>query len=44
MPAIGTELELNGTAWRMKKNGREIEIRAPIEGKVEDVGGSQRGW
>ncbi len=44
MPAIGTELDLNGTTWRMKKNGKEIEVRAPIEGKVEDVGGSQRGW
>jgi len=44
MPAIGDELDLNQTAWRMQKNGREIDVRAPIEGKVVGVGGPKEGW
>ena len=34
MPDMGTEIETNGTAWQMKKNGKEIRVRAPIEGTV----------
>jgi hypothetical protein len=37
-------LEVNQTAWRMKKNGREIEVRAPIEGTIIGVGGAKQGW
>ncbi len=41
---VGRELEVNETAWSMKKNGREIEVRAPIEGTIIDVGGAKQGW
>jgi hypothetical protein len=44
MPEVGEEIELNQTAWRMKKNGREIQVRAPIEGTVMAIGGAQEGW
>jgi glycine cleavage system H lipoate-binding protein len=44
MPAIGADIALNGTAWRMKKNGNEIRVRAPIEGKVLAIGGPAAGW
>lgn len=44
MPAIGNELDWNQTAWRMQKNGREIEVRAPLEGTVVGIGGSKEGW
>lgn len=44
MPEVGAELELNQTAWRMKKNGYEIEVRAPIEGEVAAIGGPEEGW
>lgn len=44
MPQVGAELDLNGTAWRMKKNGMEIPVRAPIEGTVAAVGGADAGW
>jgi len=44
MPACGAELDLNQTAWRMKKQGREICVRAPIEGTVIAVGGPNAGW
>jgi len=44
MPQIGADVELNQVAWRMKKNGREILVRAPIEGKVVSLGGPKEGW
>ncbi len=44
MPVIGTELEINQTAWCMSKNGNEIQVRAPLEGTVVSVGGPNEGW
>jgi hypothetical protein len=44
MPSIGDELEINQTAWRMKKNGKEILVRTPIEGTILGVGGPHNGW
>ncbi len=44
MPAIGDELEANGVAWHMGKNGKKILVRAPIEGIVIAVGGPPEDW
>ncbi|MFZ0861207.1 MAG: hypothetical protein ABR881_04515 [Candidatus Sulfotelmatobacter sp.] len=44
MPEVGSELEINQTAWRMKKNGNEIHVRAPLEGTVVGVGGPKEEW
>lgn len=44
LPAVGDELDLNQTAWRMQKNGRQIEVRAPIEGTIVAVGGPKQDW
>lgn len=44
MPELGKEIQLNQTAWRMKKNGNDIQVRAPIEGTVVSVGGPDQGW
>ena len=44
MPAVGSELELNALAWRMRKNGKEIEVRAPIEGEVVATSTAAEGW
>ena len=44
MPEAGGAIELNQTAWRMKKNGRVIDVRAPIEGTIVAVGSPQEGW
>lgn len=43
-PTIGEELELNGTAWRMKKNGNIVRVRAPIEGTIVGTGGPEKDW
>jgi glycine cleavage system H protein len=44
MPEIGEELDLNQTAWQMRKNGKDIAVRAPIEGRVTAIGGPKEGW
>jgi len=44
LPETGSELELNQIAWRMKKNGNEIRVRAPLEGTIVGVGGPKQGW
>ncbi len=44
MPRIGEGIEINGTAWRIEKNGHQIRVRAPIEGTVIGIGGPNEGW
>ena len=44
LPEVNSELDLNQTAWRIRKNGNEILVRAPLEGTVLAVGGPQQGW
>src|SRR5262249_29175028 len=34
LPAPGWQLVTQGPAWEMTKNGREIRVRAPIDGTV----------
>lgn len=42
-PNIGEEIDINQTVWRIRKNGHEIHVRAPIEGTM--VGLSREdGW
>jgi hypothetical protein len=38
LPKPGDELEANQIAWRIRKNGREICVRAPLEGTVLSAG------
>jgi glycine cleavage system H protein len=44
LPDKKSEIESNGTAWRMTKNGHEIRVRAPIGGMVVDTGSGEDGW
>lgn len=44
VPEIGKELEVNQITWRIKKNGREVRVRAPLEGTVISVGGREQNW
>lgn len=44
LPKVGKEVDLNGAAWSLRKNGHEIQLRAPIEGTVIAVGGPDAGW
>jgi hypothetical protein len=40
----GSQIESDGIAWRMMKNGHEISVRAPIDGAVVATGGDKEGW
>jgi len=44
LPELGSELDINQTAWRIEKNRNEIRVRAPLEGTVIAVGGPKEGW
>ena len=44
LPAKGNRLESNAIAWRMKKNGHLIQVRAPLDGTVVATGGNGDGW
>src|ERR1700739_3702258 len=44
MPAVNDEIELNQTAWRIQKNRKEIQVRAPLEGTVVGLGSPRQGW
>ncbi len=44
LPAPGWQLIAQGPAWEMTKNGREIRVRAPIDGTVVETGGHDQGW
>ncbi|HEX7708653.1 MAG TPA: hypothetical protein VF701_19485 [Thermoanaerobaculia bacterium] len=44
LPAVGSRLTANGTAWEAVKNGTHIRVLAPVDGEVEAVGGADEGW
>jgi glycine cleavage system H protein len=44
LPSAGTKLQNEAIAWRMKKNGHLIQVRAPIDGTVVATGGICEGW
>jgi len=44
LPPEGAEIQSDGTAWRMEKNGHAIRVRAPIDATVIETGGPEKGW
>ena len=44
LPRKESEIESNGIAWRMTKNGHEIGVRAPIDGVVVDTSNGEDRW
>ena len=44
LPEAAAELQSDGVAWKMKKNGHEVRVRAPIDGVVVETGGPEKGW
>ncbi len=44
LPRVGTDLHAPAVAWSFKKNGRGIDVRAPMSGTVVETGGAERGW
>jgi glycine cleavage system H protein len=44
LPAVGNRVEVNGTAWRMRKSGASVRVLSPVEGIVVDTGDPESGW
>jgi Glycine cleavage H-protein len=42
LPAVCDELESDGAAWSMTKNGHKVHVRAPLSGTVIAVGGPDK--
>jgi len=44
LPAPGSVLHANGPAWRMRRGRAQVRILSPLDGKVVETGGPDRGW
>lgn len=44
LPAPGSSLQVNGTAFRVKRRGAEVRILSPLDGEVLAAGGPQDDW
>jgi len=44
LPDPGARLEVNGTAFTVRKRDAEIAVLAPVDGEVTAVGGPAKGW
>ncbi len=44
LPTKDSEIESNGVAWRMTKNGHQIRVCAPLDGTVVSTGGPEDEW
>ncbi len=44
LPPVGSIIRVNGTGWTFRKNGVEIRVLAPIDGRVIEHGDAARGW
>jgi glycine cleavage system H lipoate-binding protein len=44
LPAVGTKLSINGTAWNFKKGAATVRLLSPIEGEVTETSDGKDGW
>ena len=44
LPKSGSELHVNGTAWRMKKGSTTVRILSPVDGEVVETGNRNDDW
>ena len=44
LPPPGTRLQVNGTAFRMRKRGADVRVLSPVDGEVVETGGAGRAW
>jgi glycine cleavage system H protein len=44
LPAVGTQLQVNGTGWYMKKQDAKLRILSPVSGQVVERGTPDKGW
>jgi len=44
LPAVGTHIQTNGAAWRVRKRGANVRILSPLDGEVIETGAPENGW
>ncbi len=44
LPTIGSFVQVNGTAWRLRKGSSEVRILCPIDGEVVALGSADQDW
>lgn len=44
LPPVGTHIEVNGTAFHIRKRGSDVRVLSPVEGEVAETGGPAQGW
>ncbi len=44
LPALGTQVHVNGAGWHLLKQKQRLRILAPVEGEVVATGGPDKGW
>ena len=44
LPEPGTEVRANATAFRVHRREADVRVLSPVDGKVIETGGPERGW
>ena len=44
IPPAGSHVEVNGTAFRIRKQGANVRVLSPVDGEVVETGSAERGW
>jgi hypothetical protein len=44
LPQPGAEVHVNGTAFRFRKRDADVRVLSPVDGRVLETGGPDRGW
>jgi glycine cleavage system H lipoate-binding protein len=44
LPPAGARVEVNGTAWRMRRNGHCVRVLSPVSGEVVAANPRANGW
>jgi hypothetical protein len=44
LPPAGSRVEVNGTAFRIRKRDADVRVLSPVDGEVIETGGPDRSW
>ncbi|SPE39191.1 Glycine cleavage system H protein (fragment) [Candidatus Sulfopaludibacter sp. SbA3] len=44
LPPAGSQIAVNGTAFRIRKRNADVRVLAPVDGEVIETGGPGRDW
>jgi glycine cleavage system H lipoate-binding protein len=44
LPPVGSHIQSNGVAWRVRKRGADIRVLSPLDGEVIATGCAEDGW